>query len=227
MKFSRFKYLVEKKVELEAKENRTPGEQFDYNSIATEFLNSCMQGITHYFNIEVKSFEKQFLKIFSEMYGLKKGDQVFFFSRKSPETTLKDFMLYVNNGKNIKTYLLDTTSGSLTICLPLYMDTKKFDNPDGLDEGFHTDWTKLLNDYPKAYDVLWEIVENNLAHNKNERITLIQQMINKNNQEIELLRNPLLVNAKIDSLTKENEKNEKDIMDIKCGDFDIDVLMRK
>lgn len=221
MKFNKFKHLVQTKVKYESKGNRTLQENLMWSDSVTELHHSAIHGITRYFNIIIKDFEKEFLKRFSEGYGLRKGDQVFFFSKKSPDTSLKDFMLYVNNGKNIKTYLLQTSSGSLTITLPLYIDTKKFDNPDGLDDDFHTDWTKLIEDYPKVYDILWDIVEDNLANNKARQTTLIQQMIEKNKQEIELLKNPKKIKERIAELTKENEKNAKDISDIQSGDFEI------
>lgn len=73
--------------------------------------------------------------------------------------------------------------------LPLYEPAKRFDSFCAYYKHGKTDWADLIADYPKVYDILWDIFEDYIANGKYEQVSLIEKLILKNKKELEFLEN--------------------------------------
>ena len=85
-------------------------------------------------------------------------------------------------------------------------------------------WRKLLHDYPDLREYLWNEFKELKNAEKRKEMTLIQKMLAKNNEEIELLISPSKREARISELLDESTKMQKQIEEISECLEEIDIV---
>lgn len=85
-------------------------------------------------------------------------------------------------------------------------------------------WEKLLRDYPNLKDYLWNKFKELKNTEKRNEMTLIQKILAKNNEEIDLLISPSKREARISMLLDEGTKMQKQIEVISESLEEIDIV---
>ena len=218
MEFQEFKSLIQDKVFLESQSKKDAASKEKLKEITQTLLRECKKHYSMYFSLDADYFSEKFENLFTSR---EKVDDFYFFRKNRIKSKLQDFCLFIKKGNKTYSYLLSTSLYPDSIRLPLYNPIANIDDYDGPD--FITEWGKLLKDFPSAYNTLWEIAEDNMAHKKDKQLSLVRQLIERNKKEIEMLKNKEEIEKRIKSLENENTLSLKKIDNIKQGTFDIDL----
>ena len=120
--------------------------------------------------------------------------------------------------ENIPTFMeLRTTKG--TYDLGCYNDILYCLCTKGIES-----WERLLKDYPNLKDYLWNEFKELKNAEKIKEMTLIQKMLAKNNEEIDLLISPSKRETRISELLDESTKMQKQIEEISESLEEIDIV---
>ena len=204
---------------------QTEDDKFELKKIRDYLHKNCKKAYMDYFYMEdFNFFENRFINSLSKAYNIPKKDMYFFSKGHDKLDYLCELNLLIKLPYKTKTYVVGPYNrhSGIRFELPLYEPAKRFDSFCASYKHCKTDWADLIADYPKVYDILWDIFEDYIINGKDEQVSLIEKLILKNKKELEFLENKEAIEARKKELKQENSYNLDKIQAIEDGTFEMD-----